>query len=223
MKDFENHIKDAYGNIIVRTEADFPDAFHKIDSILDKIRASIRDIDSRVFSKRNELLFAIRLVECFRIYNWIKICLSCGSYQSIFRELRFILDGLAQACYIDLNHIDASLTCKLEVYKALGEIGGFIGSSLFDRIKDFEDKQKLKVLYKELSRFVHPSVEESRVWIESSPPDGTVDSLKFNRYDPLLFTQSIEKCRSVGELLISLNTHFVRAFLEISCDEDIIR
>jgi len=217
MQYFENHIKIAYGKIIDITESNFPDAFNKIDNILDDIRKSIRGIDSRVFSKRNDLLFAIRLVECFRIYNWIKVCLSCGSYQSIFRELRFMLDGVAQAYYIDLNHIDASLVSKLEVYKALGEMGGFIGSSLFDRIKGFQDKKKLNTLYKELSRFVHPSVEESRIWIESSPPEGTVDSLKFNRYDPLLFQQSVEKCKSVGELLVSLNNHFVCAFLEKSC------
>ncbi len=77
-----------------------------------------------------------------------------------------MLDGVAQACYIGLNHSGASLVSKLEVYKALGDIGGFIGSTLFDRIRGFEKRQMDP--YSELSRFVHPSIEESRRWIEQA-------------------------------------------------------
>jgi hypothetical protein len=133
-------ILSSYGHIIQKTKKDAPKTLEEIENILVDIRAHIRGIHKRVYSKRNELLIAIRLVEAFRIFNWIKICLTCGSYQSVFRELRFMLDGIAQACYIDLNHFEASLESKLEVYKALGDIGGFIGSSLFDRIKGFEKK-----------------------------------------------------------------------------------
>ena len=124
-----------------------------------------------------------------------------------------MLDGVAQACYIDLNHFDASLVSKLEVYKALGEVGGFIGSSLFDRIKGFKKKQILKDLYAELSRFVHPSIEESRRWIESAPAKELVDSLKFNRFDRELLDQAIKKCKEVAHLLITIDDHFIKEFL----------
>ncbi|NQT55896.1 MAG: hypothetical protein HQ551_06675 [Desulfobacteraceae bacterium] len=214
MSHFDEIISPYYYDIIQETEKHATNVSGEVDMILDDIRKNIRSIDPKVFSKRNELLFAIRLVEAFRIFNWIKVCLTCGSYQSVFRELRFMLDGVAQACYIDLNHSDTSLTSKLEVYKALGDIGGFIGSSLFDRIKGFQEKQKLKDLYRDLSRFVHPSIEESRKWIESPPPEGVVDSLKFNRYDRELFDEALEKSKQVGKLLVSLNNHFVEQFLK---------
>ena len=136
-----NDILANYSHIIGQTKNDAPRALNEIDKILDDIRSHIRGIDEEVFSRRNELLIAIRLVEAFRIFNWIKICLACGSYQSVFRELRFMLDGVAQACCIDLNHFGASLETKLEVYKALGEGGGFMGSTLFERLKGFRKKK----------------------------------------------------------------------------------
>lgn len=213
MGNFNELISAFYEEIIEKTEADANHAFKGIDSVLDLIRDHIRGIDQRVFCRRNDLLIAIRMVEAFRIFNWIKVCLTCGSYQSIFRELRFMLDGVAQACYIDLNHMEASLECKLEVYKALGEIGGFIGSSLFDRIKGFQEKQEIKELYRELSRFVHPSIEESRRRIESPPPGGVVDSLKFNMYDHELLDLAVKKCKQVGSLLVSIDKHFVEECL----------
>jgi hypothetical protein len=201
-----------YGQIVEQTKMQAPQALNQIDIIISDIRAHIRGIPEDVYSRRNELLIAIRLVEAFRIFNWIKLCLACASYQSVFRELRFMLDGIAQACYIDLNHIEASLVSKLEVYKALGDMGGFIGSSLFDRIRGFKERQALKDIYSELSRFVHPSIEESRKWIESSLTGDAVDSLKFNRFNEELLDQAIEKCTRVGELLISINGHFIREF-----------
>ncbi len=208
-----NDMLSNYSHIVEQTKRDVSNALSEIEKILDDIRSHIRGIDKEVFSRRNELLIAIRLVEAFRIFNWIKVCLACGSYQSVFRELRFMLDGVAQACYIDLNHFDASLVSKLEVYKALGDMGGFIGSSLFDRIKGFKKKQILKDLYTELSCFVHPSIEESRRWIEYKPPKELVDSLKFNKFDRELLDQAIKKCKEVGRLLILMDDHFVKELL----------
>jgi len=203
-----------YDHIIEETLRSRPSVQGEIDDLLCQIRCHIRSVDPRVFQRRNDLLIAIRLVEAFRIFNWIKVCLACGSYHAVFRELRFLLDGIAQACYIDLNHLDATLACKLEVYKALGEIGGFIGGSLFEKIRDFPERTQLKAVYKELSRYVHPSVEEGRRWIESSAPEEVVDSLKYNRFDGELLDQALIKCVEVGNLLQSVNSHFVENFVK---------
>jgi hypothetical protein len=209
-----------YNALVNQTKQQAPEALNQIEIIMAGIRDHIKGIPEGVYSKRNELLIAIRLVESFRIFSWIKLCLACTSYQSVFRELRFMLDGVAQACYIDLNHPEASLVSKLEVYKALGDMGGFIGSSLFERIRGFRHKQALKDMYAELSRFVHPSIEESRRWIGSSMTDDIVDSLKSNRFDMELLGQAIEKCQRVGELLISLNDHFVTEFQRLQSEKD---
>jgi hypothetical protein len=203
-----------YDEIITKTGEDASYVFNEIDKVLEDIRKDIKQIDPEVFCKRNELLVAIRLVEAFRIFNWIKVCLACGSYQSVFRELRFMIDGIAQACYIDLNHIEASLESKLEVYKALEEMGGLIGGALFDRIKGLNRKQELKDVYSELSRFMHPSIEESRARVGTPPAEKVVDSLKFVRYNQGLLDQAIDKCRQVWSSLIFVNDHFVKECLK---------
>ena len=126
-----------------------------------------------------------------------------------------MLDGVAQGCYIDLNHIDAPLSCKLEVYKALGQMRGFIGSGLFEKIRGMQERKQLGDLYTALSRFVHPSVEESRSWIESpASEERVVDSLKYNRYDRKLLDEALSRCREVGNMLILVNSHFVENFLQ---------
>lgn len=213
MESFYDLISGDYEDIIRRTAKDFPNALEEIESVLEDIRKYINEMDKRVFSRKENLLIAIRLTEAFRIYNWIKVCLACGSYQSAFRELRFMLDGVAQACYIDINHMDASLESKLEVYKALCDMGGFIGGNLFERIKGLKEKQQLKDIYGELSRYVHPSIEESRKRIESPPPEGVVQSLMMNNFDRDLLTFTIDKCRQVGKLLVSINAHFEKECL----------
>jgi hypothetical protein len=207
-----NDILSNYRDIVEQTQKDAPRDLNKIDGIIDEIRSHIRGIDREIYSRRNELLIAIRLVETFRIFNWIKVCLACGSYQSVFRELRFMLDGVAQACYIDLNHFEASLACKLEVYRALGDIGGFIGSALFDRIKGFKKRQTLQKLYNDLSRFVHPSIEESQRRIEARQGE-SVNSLKFSRFDKDILDSAIEKCKEVGHMLVAIDDYFVRESL----------
>ena len=204
-----------YDDVIEETLRNAPALFTDIDDILTNIRNHIRTIDERVFARRNDLLIAIRLVEAFRIFNWIKVSLVCGSYHSVFRELRFMLDGVAQGCYIDLNHIDAPLSCKLEVYKALGQMGGFMGGRLFEKIGGLPERKQIGDLYRALSRFVHPSVEESRVWIESpASEEKVVDSLKYNRHDSKLLDEALTRCREVGNMLIQVNSHFVENFLQ---------
>jgi hypothetical protein len=204
-----------YIDIIDQTMKDAPTSLIEINNILDEIRSHIRGIKEEVFSQRNELLIAIRLVEAFRIYNWIKVCIACGSYQSVFRELRFMLDGIAQACYIDLNHVDASLQTKLEVYKALCDLGGFIGSALFDRLTGFTKKQDLKNLYSQLSLYVHPSINESRRWVDVRKHEELVDIMKFNKFDVELLNEVLTKCKDVGRMLISIDEYFNKEFLKI--------
>lgn len=202
-----------YSHIIEQTDKDAQIALQEIDNVLDDITSHISNIDMDVLSRKNELLIAIRLTEAIRMFSWIKICLYCGSYQSVFRELRFMLDSVAQGCYIDLNHFDASLLSKLEVYKALGEIGSFIGSNIFEKLKGFPKKQDLKDLYGKLSLFVHPSIQEANKWFQNRQPNEMVYSMISNKYNRELLDHTIEKCKEVGVMLISIDNYFIDRFL----------
>ena len=203
-----------FTDVIKTTMAQQPNFYLDMDNIVDDIRDHIKALGPEIFKKRNELLIAIRLVEAFRIFDWIKICLVCGSYQSVFRELRFILEAVALACYIDLNHRSASLESKIEVFKALSNVKGFYGLELFAKLKGLSKKDDIKKLYKDLSGFVHPSTSEDRPFINPAISDDVVDSLKWNIFDASLLDISIKECKNVANTIIGINEYFVKAFLQ---------
>jgi hypothetical protein len=72
--------------------------------------------------------------------------------------MRFVLDSIVQAYYIDKEHLGTKRSCKLEIVKELDRLrqGQFIGHTDLKK----EDGSVLKGLYGELCQYVHPSYKE---------------------------------------------------------------
>ena len=82
-----------------------------------------------------------------------------GAYDASSRELRFILESTLHAYYLDKEHPEEELKCKLELIKATEEKNfGWRLISKLDLPK--EKKEKLYNLYKELCKYVHVSYRE---------------------------------------------------------------
>ena len=188
---------------------------NQIDIIIEKLRKHIKSLNKKLYNKRESLLIAIRFVECFKIFKWIKVCLAYGSYNSAFRDLRFLIDSIIQAYYIDLNHFNASLKSKLEVLKGLSEYAKFYGSELINKITNLPNKQKLRDLFGELSNYVHASYEESKPFIDATSKKDVIDSLKYNRYDETLLKKCIDKCIEVSDKIIEIDEDFEKKYLKI--------
>lgn len=203
-----------YKEIIKKTlnQSEYP--LEEIDRIAQDLRNHINQLDQRIIDRRNDLLIALRFVETFRILDWIKICILCGAYQTVFKELRFLLDSVMQAYYIDYNHHEASLKARFEVYKALENWGGFIGTKLFSKVKGIHFREELNLHYRELSNYVHPSTEESLTFIDANTPN-FVDSLKKNTYNEDLIKKCIEEVHKTKNLLIQIDSHFEKSLLEL--------
>ncbi len=133
----------SYGNIFVEILAAFRGTsyYQKNRKILD-----------------NSLVFG-RFVELHKNLNWIFVCVLSGSYHSAIRELRFVLDSMLQAYYLDKEHPAADVPCKLEVLREI-ERERF-GSRIIERIA-VQDKAAIRDLYHELSQFVHSSYQEMK-------------------------------------------------------------
>ena len=127
------------------------------------------------FDKFNGLLF-FRFVELMKHLFGLHFSVLSGNYHQSIRELRYILESALQAYYIDREHPEATMRCKLEIIK---EIDKLIGGRLIDRT-DLEHKKELKVLYSDLSKYVHSSYEELRPTIEKGEGDYRV-TLAFNK------------------------------------------
>ncbi len=187
---------------------------NQIDKIFENLRKHISSLDPQLHRCKEDLLIAIRFVESFKIFNWIKTSLICGSYSSVFRDLRFLIDSIIQAYYIDLNHFNVELNSKLEILKALSEYSRFYGSELINKIKGLSKKQELRDLFSELSNYVHASYEECIPFIDPTSKTDVIDSLKFNIYNEALLKKCVAKCIEVSKWLIILNEDFEIKFLE---------
>lgn len=106
------------------------------------------------------LLFVERGIGFEEDFNWIQHCVLSGAYHQAFRELRYLLEMMVQAYFLDTNHSDAMIETKMEILKALENLNKPITGCNFIDKTDLGNKKKLKKLYKDLSGFVHPSFKE---------------------------------------------------------------
>lgn len=145
------------------------------------------------FDKYNSLLF-FRFVELTKQLFWLHFSVLSGNYHQSIRELRYILESALQAYYIDREHPGTTMGCKLEIIK---EIDKLIGGRLIDRT-NLEHKKEFKVLYSDLSKYVHSSYEELRPTIEKGEVDYRV-TLAFNKE---LFYKCMELTNRVMDIFL---------------------
>lgn len=103
------------------------------------------------------ILLAFRYIELQKHLQILNFNILSGSYHQSIRELRFILETFIQTYYIDKNHPNSSINCKLEILK---EIDLLIGSRLIDKTDLGKYKNDIKKLYSDLSKHVHSSFEK---------------------------------------------------------------
>ena len=93
---------------------------------------------------------------------WSLVAVLSGAYESSLRDLRFIIEDMVQAKYID-QVMDESKT--IDKVKSIGflEDGQFRGSTLVKKCNLPKNLSKRIIkLYRDLSGFVHPSREISQ-------------------------------------------------------------
>ena len=203
-----NNILLDYEGIIKETRKYHPEVINKIDNLTTKIFKHINSLDEEIYNRRENLLIALRLTDGINILNLIKICLLCGSYYTVLRELRFLLESVCQAYLIDFNHPNATFEAKFEVLKAVSNVRVSQGTRLINNIKDLKIKTKVKKLYGELSGYVHPSYKERKLAINN-----VKDALNL-KYNEDLLNKCIVKCEETVNYIIQINSHFQTKFLE---------
>lgn len=124
----------------------------------------------RLLQLNNELFWLLTNT----IYN--------AAYHQVIRELRFILESMMQAYYIDTEHSDSNIECKLEIIKEIEREA--YGKRLIDRIS-LSNKDKIRDLYSQLSKYSHSSYTE----LEMSILRGKVDFLVTPSFDDELFSK----------------------------------
>lgn len=127
----------------------------------------------------NDKINSIFYLRCLEINKHIGILhfqiLSGFYYQSI-REMRYLLEAIIQAYYIDKTNPDTDIWTKLEFLK---EIDDVIGSQLIKK-SQLDNKNALKSLYFRLSEHIHPTYKKLNPVYEKMELHENI-SFEFNR------------------------------------------
>jgi len=139
----------------------------------------------RSTSKEEQLnsMVIVRLLELNNQLFWILTnVIYNAAYHQVIRELRFILDSMMQAYYLDMEHPEVDIYCKLEIVKEIEKEA--FGTRLIERLP-IQHKDKIKQLYSILSKYSHSSYKE----LEISIRRGKVDFRVTPTFDDELLAQ----------------------------------
>jgi len=124
--------------------------------VMDRIYKTIeehRTADSPKYL--NSLVFTC-FIELARVSGHI-LFLSCnGLYRSAFDDIRYALESIVQALYIDVRHPKTDIKIKIEILKEVEDKREYHAVRLVDEL-EIDHKDKLRIEYKKLSRIIHPS------------------------------------------------------------------
>lgn len=123
----------------------------------------------------------LRFIQLNKEIPWLLKNTIEGDYHQVIRELRFILDSIMQAYYLDVEHWESDIDCKLEIVKEIEKDA--YGSRLIDKLS-INHKEKIKELYSTLSKYNHSSYKE----LESILRGGKINLLMSSSFDEALFT-----------------------------------
>lgn len=141
----------------------------------------------------NDKINSIFYLRCLEINKHIGILhfemLSGFYYQSI-REMRYLLEAIIQAYYIDKRNPDMDIWAKLDFLKEIDEM---MGSQLITE-SQLKNKRVLKSLYFRLSKHIHPTYEKTNPVYEKMELYENI-SFEFNE-------RMFKQCKKfIGELM----------------------
>lgn len=96
------------------------------------------------------------LIELVRVSGHIIFFSFNGLYRNAFDNIRYALESIVQALYIDNRHPKTPLETKIEILKEVEDKREYHAVRLIDEL-EIDHKDKLKKEYRKLSRIIHPS------------------------------------------------------------------
>jgi hypothetical protein len=118
-------------------------------------------------------------MELIRISGHILFFSCNGLYRNAFDDIRYILESIVQALYIDFRHPKTDIATKIEILKEVENKREYHAVRLIDEL-EIDHKDRLRKEYKKLSRIVHPSHEQviasiSDIFIEHTGVPATIN------------------------------------------------
>lgn len=162
---------------------------------IDMIQPILRNTSK---DEQQNSMVIVRLLDLNYDLLWIMMnVIYSAAYHQVIRELRFLIDSMAQALYLDTEHPGADIYCKMEIVKEIEK--DLFGSRLIERLP-IQHKEKLKQLYSLLSKYSHSSYKE----LEPAIIQGKVDYRITSTFDEELFGQCETLTHNVMDVIYLL-------------------
>jgi hypothetical protein len=118
----------------------------------------------------------------FKEIIWLQFLFQTGNYSLVHKDLRYILEMMAQAHYIDIRHSD--LTFEEQIEKAIeiedNNVRGWnlVNSALCNILR--KDEKHINIKYRMnwdcLNKYVHPSAKRKKIIDDIDPSSHFIDS-----------------------------------------------
>ena len=179
-----------------------------------KLSNYIKQLPSSLIENRRNLLLALRFNELFNIHYWIMTCIKFGFYETAIRELRYTIDVILQAVYIDKVHHSVDINSKLIIQEALEQWRGFMGTRLAKKIR-LSTQNEIQGLYSELSEYVHGSIQELRPKINQVKQyDSLALGLRKPRFNPQMQRKALGLSRKILDLIFRIHDEFKEWYVQ---------
>lgn len=147
---------------------------------------------------QNSLLI-FRFMEFNKNLLWIQTCVFCGQYYPAIRELRYALESVLKAYYLDKRYPNSEVKFKVEKGDELRNKKNrrLIGGTLINELNfDGNHKSKLNGLYHELCKYAHPTKDEFKYALS-----GEMDLYMTFSFNQTLFNKCVELTNKVTDVI----------------------
>jgi len=100
-------------------------------------------------------------------WNWLNFVRNCGYtlyltnnglYRNAYGNMRYILESIVQALYIDSRHPQTTIETKIHILSEVEHNQSYYFKSLIQKL-DIGEKEKIKAIHSSLSKKIHPTVK----------------------------------------------------------------
>ena len=142
-------------------------------------------------------LVYIRLFDWERTVYWSILAAYAGAYESMIREMRFLLEDVVQSMYIEIKMGNVDPAAKIQAHAILDDFR-LRGSRVIDKVLSGELRTESNKHYSKLSEYVHPTLKRVESSLERD------DYVMGYEYDKELFNESLELFKETHDLIFTL-------------------
>lgn len=147
---------------------EFSKYYHETEKKCEAVIGQFNDFQSKVTvihnfinnkvdpEKAKASLLYFRFLQSIMSSQDLRLSIVTGSYKTVAEIIRYHFESLIQAFYVDQNHPNINLECKVAILSEISDKQDYFTNRLINKIK-IDSNKTLEKFYSDLNKIVHPS------------------------------------------------------------------